>query len=92
MNFNNILKYFYGNTDKGIIGTSAFPFRFFVTALEDELIAVVEDNTGLGEKYDINFYYNGDEPISIIKNLEEQLGLVLQLASKRDKVLLVTKK
>ncbi|MGA2532566.1 MAG: TIGR03435 family protein [Candidatus Aminicenantales bacterium] len=65
-------------TDEGQISGSAMTIENFRMSLENGLLRVVLDETGLRGVYDISFYWNPKDEASILREMGKQLGLELK--------------
>ncbi len=74
-------------TDEGQISGSALTMSDLCLSLENELIKVILDDTGLDGTYDIALFWKPGDEKSIFREIGKQLGLELRQESRQVEVL-----
>ena len=80
------------SSDKGVIAATNFNIKFLIRNLEELLKAKVYDKTNLAEEYDYNLYWEANNPDTLVKALQKQLGLVLKKRVIKSEVLVIEEK
>jgi len=66
------------SADDGVIAARHWTLASLIRNIELELGESIFDGTKLDKRYDYDLYWNHGDPKSIIKALDEQLGLILK--------------
>ena len=74
-------------SDTYVINSQGTTLPFFCKVLEDAVQKIVMDETNLKGLYEFDFFWNPDDPDSVISAVQEQLGLLLKTERRAIKVL-----